>query len=175
MIKYVQFAIISVFIATSCFLVSCVSEDDPPASAIVGTWDYDSYTLQSATINGQPSITYLTTAMGLSTALAQQAQALFLSQLVAQSGLTTSTFTFNSDGTYTIRNNGVQGETGTYSLQNNNTKLALTSTTGNKEFDVKSLTGNRLVLVLEDTVPYDVNMDRTPETVEYAIEVVLTK
>jgi major membrane immunogen (membrane-anchored lipoprotein) len=175
MIKNIQFTLIAIFISTSSLLVSCGSEDDAPASAIVGTWNYDSYSLQRATINGQPSITYLTTVMGLSNTLAQQAQVFFLSQLVAQSGLSTSAFTFNSDGTYVVRNNGVQEDSGTYSLRNNNTKLALTSTNGNQEFDVKSLTGNRLVLVSEDTVPYDVNMDGTPESVAYAIEVVLTK
>lgn len=165
----------AVFIATISFFGSCVSENESPSAAIVGTWSFGSYSLLNATVNGQPALTYLTSVMGLSTQLAQSAQALFLSGIIEETELETSKFTFNADGTYVVRVDGVEEDSGTYSLQNNNTKLVLASVNGDQEFDISSLTNNRLVLVLDESEPFDVNSDGTDEAVEFAIEVTLVK
>ena len=152
-----------------------MSEDDSPSATIVGTWSFDSYSLKEATINGQPALTYLTSVMGLSPQVAQSVQALFLSGIIEEAELETTKFTFNADGTYVVRVDGVEEDSGTYSLQNNNTKLVLDSVNGDQDFDVTTLTNNRLVLVLDESESYDVNTDGRNEEVEFAIEITLVK
>ena len=175
MIKNFKFAFFAVLIAAFSFLGSCMSEDKSPSATIVGTWSFDSYSLKEATINGQTALTYLTSVMGLSPQVAQSVQVLFLSGIIEEAELETTKFTFNADGTYVVRVDGVEEDSGTYSLQNNNTKLALTSVNGDQDFDVTSLTNNKLVLVLDESEPFDVNSDGTDEAVEFAIEVTLVK
>ncbi|MCL6260166.1 DUF4923 family protein [Aquiflexum sp. TKW24L] len=175
MIKNFKFAFFVVIIAAFSFLGSCMSEEKSPTSNIVGTWSFDSYSLLEASINGQPALTYLSSVMGLSPQVAQTVQALFLSGIIEEAELETTTFTFNADGTYVVRIDGVEEDSGTYSLQNNNTKLALTSVNGNQDYDVTSLTNNRLVLVLDESESYDVNTDGKNEEVEFAIQVTLVK
>lgn len=175
MIKNFKSVFFAVLIAAFSFLGSCISEDKSPSATIVGTWSFDSYSLQEATINGQTALTYLTSVMGLSPQVAQSVQALFLSGIIEDAELETTKFTFNADGTYVIRVDGVEEDSGTYSLQNNNTKLALTSVNGDQDFDVTSLTNNKLVLVLDESEPFDFNSDGTDEAVEFAIEVTLVK
>jgi hypothetical protein len=175
MIKNFKISFFAVLFAAFLFLGACVSEDKPSTGAIVGTWNFDSYSLVNATINNQPAITYLTTVMGLTPTQAQLAQTIFLSSVVDQEELEKTTFTFNADGSYVIRVDGVEEDSGTYSLQNNNTKLFLTSTNGNQEFDISGLTNNRMNLVLEDSGLYDVNTDGTDEDIEFAVEITLVK
>jgi len=162
-------------IFTFSFLASCIGEDKEDEAIIVGTWNFDSYNLTEATINGQPSITYLTSTLGLSAQQAQLIQTIFLSQIVDQEELAKTTFTFNPDGTYIIRDDGVEEDSGSYSFQNNNTRLILTSSDGNQEFDISGLTNNRMVLVLEESELYDVNTDGTDENIEFTIELTLVK
>jgi hypothetical protein len=175
MIKKIKFTFFGAIFATFLFLGACVSEDKPSTGAIVGTWNFDSYSLVNANINGQPALSYLTTVMGLTPQQAQFAQTIFLSTLIDEQELEETTFTFNADGTYVIRVDGVEEDSGTYSLQNNNTKLLLTSTNGNQEFNISGLTGNRMILELEDSAEFDVNTDGSDENIEFAIEITLVK
>lgn len=173
--RNIRFVIFAGLIATFSVLGSCVSEEDQPSPTIVGTWNFDSYSLSDATINGQPVLTYMTTVMGLTPQQAQLAQSLFLTQIIDQTELAATTLTFNADGNYIVRVNGVEEDSGTYSLQNNNTKLLLTSVNGNQEFNVSELTSNKVILVLEDSDQFDVNTDGNDENVAYSIEFTLVK
>jgi hypothetical protein len=175
MIKNLKFSLFSLFFATVLLLGSCVEENEPAASAIVGTWNYDSYQLD-VSVNGQDLITYLVQVMGLTQQEAQFAQSLFTSSLFDESELDGTTFTFNPDGTYSVKNDGVEEDSGTYQVQNNNTALILNSSDGTEEeFVIETLTNSRLIISFEDSFEEDIDEDGTLEDIGLDFELTLVK
>ncbi|CAN5338355.1 hypothetical protein BH23BAC1_BH23BAC1_07110 [soil metagenome] len=61
---------------------------------------------------------------------AQELEAFFIASFLSGDDFQNTTLIFNADGTFVIRENGTEVDTGTYSLQDNDTKLVLTSTDG---------------------------------------------
>jgi hypothetical protein len=114
--------------------------------------------------------------MGLTQEEAIFAKALFTTSLFEETDLEGTTFTFNADGSYSVKNGGVEEDSGTYLLQNNNTKLVLTSSDGTvQEFVIETLTNNRLIVSFEESFEEDINEDDTPEEVGLDFELTMVK
>lgn len=163
-------------LATFSVLVSCNDDDEPKVSQIVGTWNYDSYKLD-ITVDGQDLLNYLVQVMGLTQEEAIFAKAFFTASLFEDSDLEGTTFTFNADGTYSVKNGGVEEDSGTYQVQNNNTKLVLTSSDDGtvQEFEIETLTSNRMIVSFEDSFEEDINEDETLEEVGLDFELTMVK
>ncbi|MCH6199488.1 lipocalin family protein [Aquiflexum sp. LQ15W] len=175
MVYKLRLLVILGLLAIFSVLVSCNDDDEPKVSPIVGTWNYDSYNLD-ITVDGQDLLTYLVQVMGLTQEEAIFAKAFFTASLFEETDLEGTTFTFNADGSYSVKNGGVEEDSGTYLVQNNNTKLVLTSTDGTvQEFVIETLTNNRLIVSFEESFEEDINEDETLEEVGLDFEVTMVK
>ena len=175
MVHKLRSLVILGLLATFSVLVSCNDDKDPKVSPIVGTWNYDSYKLD-ITVNGQDLLVYLVQVMGLSQQEAVFAEAFFTSSLFEESDLEGTIFTFNADGTFSVKNNGIEEDSGTYSIQNNNTKLVLTSSDGTvQDFVIETLTNNRLIVSFKDSFEEDIDEDETLEDVGLELELTMVK
>lgn len=175
MVQKFRLLVILALLATFSVLVSCNEDEEPKVSPIVGTWNYDSYKLD-ITVDGQDLLVYLVQVMGLTQQEAIFAEAFFTSSLFEESDLEGTIFTFNADGTFSVKNNGIEEDSGTYAVQNNNTKLVLTSSDGTvQEFVIETLTNNRLIVSFEDSFEEDINEDETLEDVGLEFELTLVK
>jgi hypothetical protein len=156
--------------AAGLILVSC-SKSSTPKDDLIGTWSSASYTV-TTTVNGTPLLQYLTNTLGLP---ADQAQA--ISTLVnggVQQALPGS-IQIKSDYTFTATSTGGT-DTGTWSLSSDNKKLTIDPSNGDPmTFDVISLTSSNLHLQWSQTESEDLNSDGTPETLDSAIDLTLSK
>lgn len=153
-------------VASMSFLASCSKDDDGPAgSPIVGTWTFNAASV-NFTVNNSSLRDFLASTDDFTGPEAAAAEA-FLKELFIGEGLGLSgtSATFNQDGTYTFSGSGFT-ETGTYALQNNNTRLSLTSDGETEVVNVLELTNNRLKLgfeeeddeIMDDLFGFDENM-----------------
>ncbi|MEX2593342.1 MAG: DUF4923 family protein [Anditalea sp.] len=165
---------LAVLISSFSILVSCGNKDDesPKQDRIVGTWTYSSLDYD-ATINGQNYITFLVENLGVSEAEAQTMASILILQGIEQ--IAGAGITFNADGTYVIQD-GSSEETGTYSLENNETQLTLNPDDGDTIiFEVTEFTNNSLTLASSEEVLEDLNGDGTDETIEITFDIGFTK
>ena len=160
-------------ISSNSLLFSCGREDENPMiDPIVGTWTYSSFEYD-ANINGQNYISYLTENYGIGALEAQLlANAYFLQEL--EDRLESLRITFNSDGTYVLRE-GSNEESGTYSLQNNNSQLTLISDSETNVYEVTELTDNTLNLSFTEEELEDFDDDGEDENIEFNVLVNFTK
>ncbi len=168
-----NFIVVLIF-ASFSFLVSCGDDQEGPGSPIVGTWNYSTLDFDG-TINGKPIRTFLTEDLGMNPIEAQATEAFIIASITQEAGLANSTVEFNSDGSYIIRENGVQQDQGTYILQNANTELILTSSNGTEQFLVKELSANRLVVSTTGEEVQDLDEDGEDDTVEFTMDVTFVK
>jgi len=175
MVHSFRLLVILGLIATFSIFVSCNNNEEPTVAPIVGTWNYDSYKLD-ITVNGQDLLVYLVQVLGVTQQEAVLAEAFFTASLFEESDLEGTTFTFNADGTYSVKNGGVEEDSGTYLIQNNNTKLVLTSSDGTvQDFVIEVLTNNRLIVSFEDSFEEDLDEDGTFEDVGLEFELTMVK
>lgn len=168
----IQFGLWGMILFT-CLLFSCGSEDETPKpEPIVGTWNYSSYEYE-ATINGQDYIQYLSETLGVSQAEAQFIANLYFLQKFEQQ-LEDLRVSFDSDGTYVLQQ-GTTEETGTYSLNADNTELTLVSETETTVFDVIDLTTNTMELGLTELLQEDFDKDGVEEEIEVDLLLSLVK
>lgn len=156
------------FATSMAFLSSCSKDDDGPAgSPIVGTWTYSDSEVTILVDN--QSISQFLIANGANpteAALEESFYKVFLENALDFDG---TSFVFNADGTYDVRENGAVQESGTYQLTNNNTKLTISSSEGPQEFEVEELTNNRLKLSFSEEEMEDFNDDGTINTIAIGI------
>lgn len=147
-------------------LWSCGSDDDEPAvtQAIVGTWAYESHTV-NVTVNGQNSLEFLMSTLGLTESQALLAQSVFMSQFFDPSDFQGTTMQFRADGTYQISSPSGT-DSGTYSLKNNNTILVLDDGDEEVEVAVVELTNSFMTVVFSEEDEYDVTGDENDEDLE---------
>lgn len=147
-------------------LASCGSDDDDSpknTSPIVGTWTYSDSEL-TFLIDNQGIAAFLI-ANGEDPVEAALQESFIKSFFEDALDLQGTSFVFNADGTYSVRENGVVEESGTYQLNSNNTKLTITSSEGPQEFDVEELTNNKLSLSFSEEEMEDFNDDGTLNTI----------
>jgi hypothetical protein len=153
-------------------LMSCGNDEDenPQQDLIVGTWNYSSFDYD-ATINGQNFITFLVENFGIS----ETEAGIFANVFLENADLVPSSITFNADGTYVLRD-GSSEETGTYSLQNNESQLTLAPEDGDPIiFAVSELTNNTLTLESSQEEMQDINSDGVDEDIEIFFQISFVK
>lgn len=143
-IKFFQAMALSLLV----LLFSCGEKDEPQVSPIVGIWNYSSYRLDMS-INGQPLVQFLQ-AIGASQQEAQEAAKEIKDEFFSDEDFEGTELQFDADGTYEIRIDGINDESGTYQLLENNTILRLTSEDDETDFKVEQLTNNRLTIIFEE-------------------------
>lgn len=167
-----RFLFIICIAASVSFLSSCGKDDDGPAgSAIVGTWNYDSSEV-NILIDNQ-SISQFLIANGEDPIDAAIQETFFKVFIENSLNLEETSFVFNADGTYTIREKGTVQESGTYQLNNN--KLIISSSDGPEEIDVLELTNNRLKLSFTEEDIEDFNDDGTDNVLKFSFVINLIK
>lgn len=157
-------------IAIVSLLSSCGNDDDDGpnnTSPIVGTWTYSDSEL-TVKIDNQGIAEFLI-ANGTNPVEAAAAESFYKSFLENALDLQGTSFVFNADGTYSVRENGAVEESGTYQLNSNNTKLTITSSEGPQEFDVEELTNNKMSLSFSEEEMEDFNEDGTLNTISIKI------
>jgi hypothetical protein len=153
-------------IAIVSLLSSCGNDDDDSpnnTSPIVGTWTYSDSEL-TFLIDDQGIAEFLI-ANGEDPLVANALENLIKSEFEDVLDLQGTSFVFNADGTFSVRENGAVQESGTYQLNSNNTKLTITSSEGPQEFDVEELTNNKLSLSFSEEEMEDFNDDGTLNTI----------
>lgn len=168
-----QFCIclISVFF----IFLSCGNNDDenPQEKSIVGTWTYSSSDYD-ATINGQSYLSFLMENFDISEWEAQALADVFFLQ--ETENFVGTTLTFHADGTYVLRDKTSEEETGTYSLQNNETQLTLNPDEGDSlVLNVTEFTTSTLTLAFSVEEMEDINEDGDEETLEISLEMSFMK
>lgn len=160
--------------ASLAFLSSCGEDDDGPAiSPIVGTWNFSDSELSILVDN--KSISQFLISTGVDPLEAAAAESFYKAFLEDSLDLQGTSFVFNADGTYSVRENGVVQESGTYQLNSNNTKLTITSSEGPQEFDVEELTNNKMSLSFSEEEMEDFNEDGTLNTIAIKIKIDFVK
>ncbi|HLU90773.1 MAG TPA: lipocalin family protein, partial [Cyclobacteriaceae bacterium] len=106
---------------------------------------------------------------------ARLSQTLIESQVDGELGFEGTSIIFNEDGRFTAREDGVEVQSGTYSLQNNNSVLVLTSDDGVQEFEVQELTNNKMVIAFEGEEQEDLTGDDQPEDIGFNLDVTFLK
>lgn len=157
------------------FLSSCSKDEDeaPAVSPIVGTWNYSDSEVTILVDN--LSISQFLIANGedpIDAAFQESIVTVFLENALDLPG---SSFVFNTDGTYSVRENGVVDESGTYQLTNNNTKLVISSSEGPQEFDVLEFTNNKLKLSYSEVEMDDFNDDGTDNAISISFVIEFIK
>jgi hypothetical protein len=162
-------SIILVFTA-GLILASC-SKSSTPKDDLVGTWGSASYTV-TTTVNSTPLLQYLTDVLGLP---ADQAQLIAASVSSSLQHALPGSIQIKSDYTY-IATSTDGTDTGTWSLSSDNKKLTINPSNGDPlTFDIVSLTSSNLHLQWSQTESEDLNSDGTPETLNFAIDLTLSK
>jgi hypothetical protein len=150
---------------TSCKKSSTANED------IVGNWTAGTTTL-AVTVGTKTLTQYFADTYGLTTDQAAVYSGV-VEQTVKQNF--TGTLKVNADNTYTS-NFGGTAETGTWSLNNDKTKLTVTPTNDTPTtFNVVELTASKLHLHILETTTDDLNSDGTLETLNVTADLNFTK
>jgi len=150
---------------------SSCKKDSSGDATIVGTWTAGTVTTDIKV--GELTLTqYYIDVVGLSEADAATYAALIQGILVQTF---TGTITIKSDNTYTD-NLGGTTETGTWSLNSDQTMITITPT-GEvpMTFDVVELTSSKLIISGTETMPQDLNDDGTDEILTIKIDITFTK
>ncbi len=158
------------FLVAGLTLSSC-KKDSSGDNAIVGTWTAGTITPDIKV--GELTLTqYYIDVMGLTDVEAASYAALF-QQILIQSF--TGTITIKSDNTYTD-NLGGSTNTGTWSLNSDQTKITITPT-GDvpMTFDVVELTSSKLHIMVTESMPQDLNADGTDEILTVKLDITFTK
>lgn len=171
-----RFYFLIAMMATALCMVSCGDDDDdtPNLSPIVGTWNYSSHDY-SWTINDQDFIPFLVENLNISEQEAQLFQALIETQVDEEMAFEGTSIIFSQDGKFSAREAGVEVGSGTYSLQNNNSVLVLTSDDGVQEFEVQELTNNKMVIAFAGEEQEDLTGDDQPEDIGFNLDVTFLK
>jgi hypothetical protein len=170
----IQSLFIICLIASMSFLASCSKDDDGPANApIVGTWSYSNSEV-NILIDNQ-SISQFLIANGEDPAAAAFQETFFKTLIENELDFDGTSFVFNADGTYTVRENGTVQESGTYQLNSNNTKLTFTTSDGPEEVDVLELTNNKMKLSFSESETDDFNEDGTDNTLLFTFTIEFVK
>jgi hypothetical protein len=160
--------------ASLAFLSSCGKDDDGPAvSPIVGTWNFSDSEISILVDNKSISQFLISTGVDpVEAALQESFYKVFLENALDLQG---TSFVFNADGTYSVRENGTVQESGTYQLNSNNTKLTITSSEGPQELDIEELTNNKMSLSFSEEEMEDFNEDGTLNTIALKIQLDFVK
>lgn len=156
-------------------LWSCGSDDDEDAvSRIVGTWTYQNADIDF-TIDGQTAQAYFTS-IGLDATLAAIAAATVEAEATAgfEEDFAGTTITFNADGTYTA-NTSDGAESGTYTLNSNETQVSVNTDGDVIVFDIKQLTSSRLTLSFSESSVESIDEDSGDATINVTIDLNFTK
>jgi len=158
-------------VLTAGMLLSSCSKSSSSTDNIVGTWGSASYTV-TTTVNSMPLLQYLTDVQGLP---ADQAQLIANSVNTGLQQKLPGSIQIKSDNTYTATSTSGT-DTGTWTLSSDKKTLTIAPSTGDPiTFDVVSLTSNSLHLQWAETQSEDLNSDGTPETLNFAIDLTLSK
>ena|SRR5690554_1712738 len=161
--------------ATLSLLVACGDDEETPdLPPIVGTWNYASHDY-SWEINGQNFISFLVENMELTEQEARFYQTLIEAQVADELGFEGTSIIFNKDGSFSAREDGVEVESGTYSLKNDDSLLVMTSSEGVQEFDVMELSRNKMVISFSELEQEDLTGDGVRENIGFNLEVSFIK
>lgn len=169
--KMKQLVLRSFFLVLVTGLIISSCKKDETSGGITGTWTAGTTTL-NAMVGDKTLTQYFIDDMGLTQQEAQSYTALF-EQIMKQSF--TGTIQIKSDNTYTA-NLGGESDSGTWSLNADQTELTINSSTGGPmTFDVIELTSSKLHIQGTEVTNEDLNSDGIDEVLTVQIDITFTK
>jgi hypothetical protein len=154
---------------TGLIFSSC--KKDTKSDPIVGTWTAGATTF-TAMVGDKTLNQYFVDVMELTQEEADSYTAIY-EQILKQAF--TGTMTMKSNNTYTSTLGGT-ADSGTWSLNSDQTELTITSTTdGPSTVDVVELTSSKLRLHMSEITQEDLNSDGTDENIVISIDLTFTK
>jgi hypothetical protein len=151
---------LAILVLVTGIAFSGCSKDSTKTADIVGTWTAGTFNY-TAMVGSMTLTQYYMEVMG-ATAEEAALYASIVEQTVQQ--FFTGTITVKSDHTFTD-NFGGTTETGTWSLNSDETQLTITPSTGDPmTFEVVELTSSKLVLHVSETQSVDLNGDEVDES-----------
>ena len=161
-----SFAILAILSLT--FFTSCGNDDDPEVVSIEGTWDYEEFDLEIS-INNMSDVDFFIQEFGATPAQATAASQSLKDGFFESDDFEGTRFIFASNGSYEIRVDDQLDESGTYSVNADNTILTLSSDSESIDFEIAELSRNRLTISVEERFEFDLTDDDIDEVLELKI------
>lgn len=169
--RFINATAVLLMVSGMLFFVSCDADDEPDAGVpIVGTWSYESADI-IIEINGQDILDYLVEVFEMSEEDATAMKESFEETMNEFEGMS---WKFESNKTFTATS--PEGdETGTWSLNEDHSKLTLVSDDETTVIDVKSLTSSKMELFFAEEFTQDMDEDGEDEVFHLDMTLVLKK
>lgn len=172
MTKHLKIGSLLLIVTAMLTFTSCDSDDDKDPSGeslIVGTWTYESSTVDIK-VDDVDLIEYLIDVLELGE---EEAEDLEL-EWQEDFDLGIESWEFEADGTFTYEADE-ETATGTWSLSNDGKTLTITESGESQSAEVETLTSGVLELYISDSFDEDLNEDGTDEELSIEVTIKLEK